>query len=55
MQGLSSYLPVLTALVGMQEAERSELSARRQLLSHRIQLYRALGGGIEPPKREESN
>ena len=55
IQGLSSYLPVLTALVGMQEAERSELSARRQLLSHRIQLYRALGGGIEPPKREESN
>ncbi|MEE2901040.1 MAG: efflux transporter outer membrane subunit [Myxococcota bacterium] len=54
IQGLSSYLPVLTALVGMQEAERNELTAQRQLISHRIQLYRALGGGMKPPKQEES-
>jgi NodT family efflux transporter outer membrane factor (OMF) lipoprotein len=42
--GLSDYLPVLTALEALQRVERSELTARRQLLSFRIQLYRALGG-----------
>ena len=42
--GLSDYLPVLTALSSHQTAQRSELSARRLLLSHRIQLHRALGG-----------
>ncbi len=42
--GLSDYLPVLTALTSHQAAQRSELSARRLLLSHRIQLHRALGG-----------
>ena len=44
VQGLGDYLPVLTALRTAQESERDRLSARRQLLSHRIQLYRALGG-----------
>ena len=52
IQGLSSYIPVLTALVGMQ-AERNA-DCTRQLISHRIQLYRALGGGMKPPKQEES-
>lgn len=42
--GLSDYLPVLAALQTLQEAERGRLTARRQLLSFRIQLYRALGG-----------
>jgi multidrug efflux system outer membrane protein len=44
VNGLSEYLPVLIALEALQRVERSELSARRQLLSFRIQLYRALGG-----------
>ena len=44
VNGLSDYLPVLTSLQSLQQLERSELSARRQALSYRIQLYRALGG-----------
>ncbi len=42
--GLSDYLPVLTALTGLQQLEQSQVSAQRNLLSFRIQLYRALGG-----------
>ncbi len=44
VQGLVDYLPVLSALSGHQQVEQRLLSARRQLLSHRIQLHRALGG-----------
>lgn len=43
-KGLSDYLPVLTALQGQQRAELALLQARRQLISYRIQLCRALGG-----------
>jgi len=42
--GLSDYLPVLAALETLQQVERSELGARRDLLSFRIRLYRSLGG-----------
>jgi outer membrane protein, multidrug efflux system len=45
LSGLSEYLPVLEALSALHALERAELSARRQLLSYRIQLARALGGG----------
>jgi outer membrane protein TolC len=43
-QGLSDYLPVLTALGNLSSLERSALQAQRLLLSYRIQLYHALGG-----------
>ncbi len=43
-QGLIDYLPVLAALQGAQLTELGLVQARRQLLSHRIQLCRALGG-----------
>lgn len=43
-QGLTEYLPVLTALASVQAAERSLLDAGRQRLSSRVQLCRALGG-----------
>lgn len=43
-QGLSDYLPVLTALSSMQTLERSLLDVERQRLSARVQLCRALGG-----------
>jgi NodT family efflux transporter outer membrane factor (OMF) lipoprotein len=43
-QGLSDYLPVLTSLNGLQGLERSLLDGKRQRLSARIQLCRALGG-----------
>ncbi len=43
-RGLSTYFPVLSALQGIQGVERQLLSARRQLIVYRVQLYRALGG-----------
>ena len=42
--GLSDFLPVLTALTTRQLAELELVTARRQLVSYRVQLYRALGG-----------
>jgi len=58
--GLSDYLPVLAALESLQTVERSRIVAERQLLSFRVQLYRALGGTwttvleppAEPPKKK---
>ncbi|GAB4203219.1 MAG: hypothetical protein OHK0013_17180 [Sandaracinaceae bacterium] len=41
---LDGYLQVLTALSAEQQAQQALLQARRQLLSHRVQLHRALGG-----------
>jgi len=55
-QGLSDYLPVLTALGTVQQLELDRLAARRDLVLFRISLYRALGGTwtneLEPPARE---
>ncbi len=45
--GLSDYLPVLTALRVYQEVQLGLLSAQRQLVSQRIQLYRALGAAFD--------
>jgi len=42
--GLSDFLPVLTALATRQVSELTLVAARRQLVSYRVQLYRALGG-----------
>jgi NodT family efflux transporter outer membrane factor (OMF) lipoprotein len=42
--GLSDFLPVLTALATRQMSELQLVSSRRQLVSYRVQLYRALGG-----------
>ena len=64
LNGLSSYLPVLQALQGLQEIERTSLSAHRRELSYRTSLFRALGGTwfgtLENPhlpqeKEEEEN
>ena len=44
VSGLTDYLPVLAALQTLQASERRQVSARRQRLSYRIQLHRALGG-----------
>ena len=44
LNGLSDYLPFLTALVSLQNLQRTRVSAQRQLLSYRISLHRALGG-----------
>jgi len=42
--GLSDFLPVLAALATRQLSELQLVSSRRQLVSYRVQLYRALGG-----------
>jgi len=42
--GLSDFLPVLTALATRQASELQLVASRRQLVSYRVQLYRALGG-----------
>jgi len=44
LQGLSDYLPVLTAQGLQFDAESQLLAARRQLIADRISLARALGG-----------
>ena len=43
-QGLTDYLPVLNAVVTEQNLERELLRSRRELLSFRVALHRALGG-----------
>jgi multidrug efflux system outer membrane protein len=47
-RGSIDYLRILTALNATQQLEVGLLSAKRQLLSYRIQLYRALGGDLSP-------
>jgi len=55
LNGLSDYLPVLVALQSLQQTESTLLSAKKQLISFRIQLCRALGGTwtskLETPER----
>ena len=43
-QGLTDYLPVLTAVVTEQNLQRELVTSRRELLSFRVALHRALGG-----------
>ena len=43
-EGLTEYLSVLTAQVAHFNLQRQLLSSRRQLISDRISLWRALGG-----------
>jgi NodT family efflux transporter outer membrane factor (OMF) lipoprotein len=53
VRGTEEYLRVLNALLTQQGLERTRLAAHRQLLQERIDLYRALAGGIVLPAREE--
>ena len=56
--GVSSYLPVLTALLKVQNVERDLISKNTELLSYRIGLYRSLGGSwydeLEMVKKQET-
>ena len=45
-QGVEDYQRVLTALLSQQGLEQNLLNARQQLISYRIDLYRALGGNL---------
>lgn len=47
LKGQVDYIRVLDALVSRQTLERNELSARRILISHRIDLCRAIAGAWE--------
>jgi outer membrane protein TolC len=44
LQGLSDYLPVLTAQASDAQTRSDLIAARRQLISDRVSLARALGG-----------
>ncbi len=46
-KGSLDYQRVLDALLSHQQLQRSRLSAQRELIQDRIDLYRALGGGWE--------
>lgn len=43
-QGLEDYLPVLNALLSVQELELSEVQDQTNLILYRVALHRALGG-----------
>lgn len=44
INGLSEYLPVLTALQNLQNLQRTYIAAQRELFHFRVNLYEALGG-----------
>lgn len=44
VRGVGDYLTVLTELSALQRIQRTELTARRTLIDHRISLHLALGG-----------
>jgi len=50
LEGVMDYLPVLAAIQSVHRAERTVLASRRQLLSQRIALHRALGGHWQQAK-----
>jgi outer membrane protein, multidrug efflux system len=56
-EGLSDFLPVLTALQSLQRVELTLIQARRQALSFRVQLCRALGGSwpARIARKDEAN
>ncbi len=57
-QGSLGYQRVLSIILNVQQLQRDILNIKRQLLSNRITLYRALSGGLPgellPPEREEA-
>lgn len=48
VQGITDYLPVLSALVSRQNLERNILQRQQEHLAFRLLLYRALGGSTIP-------
>ncbi|GAB3670710.1 efflux transporter outer membrane subunit [Salinisphaera aquimarina] len=46
LRGATDYLDVLDALLTRQNLQVDKLTAQRQLLDYRINLYRALAGGV---------
>jgi NodT family efflux transporter outer membrane factor (OMF) lipoprotein len=54
LNGGVSYIEVLTALQDRQDLQRTILTARQQLLTARVGLYRALAGPIQVDYRENT-
>jgi NodT family efflux transporter outer membrane factor (OMF) lipoprotein len=52
-QGLSDYLPVLSALQDLRAVERDIIAERAELMLLRIRLYRALGGSVSPQELKQ--
>ncbi len=46
IQGVTDYLPVLTALLAFQNLEMNILRRQQEQISYRLLLYRALGGDV---------
>ncbi|MDD3311159.1 efflux transporter outer membrane subunit [Pseudodesulfovibrio sp.] len=59
VQGLDDYLPVLTALLSVQNLELSDVTDQEDLLLYRVSLHRALGGAwadaLQPPAGSETD
>ncbi|WP_428352938.1 efflux transporter outer membrane subunit [Methyloprofundus sp.] len=54
MYGAIDFLRVLTTQINQQTLERSRISAQRQLIEYRIQLYRSLAGSWQLPDYQDS-
>ncbi len=54
-QGVSDYLPVLSALQELRDIERDLVSEQLRLISLRIQLHRALGGAVYQPASPDNH
>lgn len=54
LKGRQDYIRVLTALVTMQSLEQRELTARRVLIEHRIDLCRSIAGGWPMQRPDET-
>ena len=54
-QGLTDYLPVIAAVTTEQDLQRELVTSRRQWLSFRIALHRALGGPVGSGERKPSS
>ncbi|MCF8055306.1 MAG: efflux transporter outer membrane subunit [Desulfocapsa sp.] len=50
IQGVTDYLPVLTALVSFQSLEMDILRRQQERISYRLLLYRGLGGNVLAPE-----
>ena len=53
-QGLQDFQPLLLAEISFQQAQLTDLQARRSQLAARIQLYTALGGSLEGSPSSET-
>lgn len=54
MYGAIDFLRVLTTQINQQTLERSRISAHRQLIEYRIQLYRSLAGSWPLPDYQDT-